>query len=86
MTWLEYCAENLKAAGSEVDYILTHDAPLQILEFTQLMRGQPNWLHNFFDQIMKTTRYKKWLFGRYHKDLNYSPKVQAVFLKVVPLD
>lgn len=83
---LEYCAENLKAAGSEVDYILTHDAPLQILEFTQLMRGQPNWLHNFFDQIMKTTRYKKWLFGRYHKDLNYSPKVQAVFLKVVPLD
>ena len=83
---LEYCAENLKAAGSEVDYILTHDAPLQILEFTQLMRGQPNWLHNFFDQVMKTTRYKKWLFGRYHKDLNYSPKVQAVFLKVVPLD
>ena len=42
--------------------------------------------HERVDQIMKTTRYKKWLFGRYHKDLNYSPKVQAVFLKVVPLD
>ena len=83
---LEYCVESLQAAGSEVDYILTHDAPLQILEFTQLMRGQPNWLHNFFDQIMKATQYKKWLFGRYHKDLNFSPKVQAVFLKVVPLE
>ena len=83
---LEYCADNLKAAGGQVDYILTHDAPLQILEFTRLMRGQPNWLHNFFDGIMKNTTYKKWLFGRYHKDLTLSSKAQAVFQKVVPLE
>ena len=38
---------NLNRAGRRVDYILTHDAPLQILEFTQYMRGQPNWLHTF---------------------------------------
>ena len=27
---LEWCAENLNRAGRRVDYILTHDAPLQI--------------------------------------------------------
>ena len=83
---LERCAENLLAAGGEVDYILTHDAPLQLLEFSQLLRGQPNWLHSFFDRVMKATRYKKWYFGRYHKDLAIGPKAQAVFLKVLALE
>lgn len=82
---LERCAENLQAAGNQVDYILTHDAPLQILEFTRLMQGQPNWLHNFFDGMMKNTQYKKWLFGRYHKDMAYSSKTQGVFRQVLPL-
>lgn len=83
---LEWCAENLNRAGRQVDYILTHDAPLQILEFTQYMRGQPNWLHTFFDNVMKNTEYKKWLFGRYHRDMALSSKAQAVFRQVVPLE
>lgn len=83
---LEYCANNLRRVNGKVDYVLTHDAPQQILEFTQLMKGQPNWLHNFFDQIRQKAEYKKWLFGRYHKDLTLSSKAQAVFLDVVPLD
>ena len=83
---LEYCSSNLRSVQGNVDYILTHDAPQQILEFTQLMQGQPNWLHNFFDQIRQKAHYKKWLFGRYHKDLVLSTKAQAVFLDVVPLE
>ncbi len=83
---LEYCANNLRRVNGKVDYVLTHDAPQQILEFTQLMKGQPNWLHTFFDQIRQKADYKKWLFGRYHKDMTFSTKAQAVFLDVVPLD
>lgn len=83
---LELCSRNLKAAEGKVDYILTHDAPGSILEFTQLMEGQPNWLHTFFDRIQQQAAYRKWLFGRYHKDLTLSAKARAVFLDVVPLD
>jgi len=83
---LKTCADNLEAAGWQVDYILTHDAPLKILEFAQLMKGQPNWLHTFFDQIMDKARYKKWLFGRYHKDRKLGTKTQAVFCDVIPLE
>ena len=83
---LKTCADNLEAAGWQVDYILTHDAPLKILEFAQLMQGQPNWLHTFFGQIMDKARYKKWLFGRYHKDRKLGTKTQAVFCDVIPLE
>lgn len=83
---LEFCSDNLDKLRGKVDYVLTHDAPLQTLEFTQLMQGQPNWLHSFFDQIREKVHYKKWLFGRYHKDQLLSVKMQAVFRQVVPLE
>lgn len=83
---LELCVENLHKENNQVDYILTHDAPQRILEFTQLMQGQPNWLHNFFDGVMKNAEYKRWYFARYHKDMTVSPKVQAVFRQMIALD
>ena len=83
---LTLCSENIKKANGQVDYILTHDAPQQLLEFARLTQGQPNWLHTFFDQIRQKVEYKKWLFGRYHKDHRISAKAQAVFLDVVPLE
>lgn len=83
---LEGCVANLEAAGWQVDYVLTHDAPLRTLEFAQLMQGQPNWLHTFFNQVMDKTQYKKWLFGRYHKDRSLGKKAQAVFCDVIALE
>lgn len=83
---LAWCSENIKQANGQVDYVLTHDAPQQLLEFARLTQGQPNWLHTFFDQIRQKVEYKKWLFGRYHKDHRISAKAQAVFLDVVPLE
>lgn len=83
---LEGCVKNLDACGWQVDYILTHDAPLRILEFAQWMQGQPNWLHTFFNQIMDKAQYKKWLFGRYHKDRSLGNKTQAVFCDLIALE
>ena len=83
---MKACEENLEAANWTVDYILTHEAPLRILEFAQWMQGQPNRLHTLFDRIMDRAQYKKWLFGRYHKDRKLGAKTQAVFCEVVPLE
>ena len=83
---LERCVRQLEAHDWKVDYILTHDAPRKILEFAQLMKGQPNLLHTFFDEVMEKTGYKKWLFGRYHKDRSLGTKSQMVFCQSVALD
>lgn len=83
---LEACREHLQACGDRVDYILTHDAPTRILEFTAMQRQQPNWLHAFFDRLMLNVEYKEWLFGRYHRDQRLSTKARAVFCDVVPLE
>ena len=83
---LELCQQNLDACGNRVDYILTHDGPTRLLQFANLLRQQPNWLHAFFDRLMKTVDYKGWLFGRYHRDLRLSGKARVVFCDVLPLE
>ena len=85
---LAWCRANLEAAGGQVDYILTHDAPRKLLDFTNIKSDdfQGNWLHEFFDRVITTTGYKCWLFGRYHCDRALSLKARAVFCDVVPLE
>ena len=85
---LEWCIDNLKAAGNRVDYVLTHDAPRKLLDFTNIKPGdfQGNWLHAFFDKIIDHVEYKCWLFGRYHRDQALTTKARAVFCDVVPLE
>lgn len=83
---LEFCAENLAAAGKKVDYILTHDAPTRFLAFTAMEREQTNWLHTFFDKLLESVEYRIWLFGRYHRDLPLSGKARAVFCDLIPLE
>ncbi len=79
------CVENLKRVNFEVDYILTHDAPSKLLNFNVLKHSEENELHRFLDKIILKTKYKKWFFGRYHKDLALSTKASCVFLDIIPL-
>lgn len=80
-----YCEQNLAVCGHSVDYVLTHDAPSRLLAFTGLPKGEENRLHAFLDKVILSTRYKKWFFGRYHKDINLSPKASCVFRQVITL-
>ena len=80
-----YCEKSLAACDHTVDYVLTHDAPSRLLAFTGLPKGEENRLHAFLDKVILATKYKKWYFGRYHKDLNLSPKASCVFRQVIVL-
>ena len=84
---LDWCDDNLAACGDQVDYILTHDAPARLLEFSQMAEmPQVNWLHAFFDRLTTRVQYKVWYFGRYHRDLHLTQKARAVFCDVIPLE
>ena len=85
---LEWCIDNLKACENQVDYILTHDAPRKLLDFTNIRSEdfQGNWLHAFFDKLIDRVQYRCWYFGRYHRDQAISTKARAVFCNVIPLE
>lgn len=83
---LEQSWQRLEDAGLAVDYVLTHDAPARLLEFTGWKLQEPNWLQLWLDKVQTKVQFKKWLFGRYHKDQTISAKVQAVFCQVHTLE
>ena len=76
----------LEYLGNQVDYVLTHDAPSQLLEFTGWKQQDINAFQLWLNKLSKTLQYKKWYFGRYHKDRNISPRATAVFCGVHTLE
>lgn len=80
-----YCRENLERHGHAVDFILTHDSARRLLDFTGLPENEWNQLHRFLDEVILSTCYQKWYFGRYHKDMRLSPKASCVFREIIPL-
>lgn len=80
-----WCEQSLAACGHAVDYVLTHDAPSKLLDFTGLPKGEENRLHEFLDKVILSTTYKKWYFGRYHRDVALTAKAGCVFREVLAL-
>ncbi|MVB11300.1 hypothetical protein CAFE_20100 [Caprobacter fermentans] len=78
-------AENLKAAGKRVDYIVTHTPPPRMgAAPAEPGAGGKNQLEAFFEQITKQVGYEKWFFGSLHIDRKVTYKNYAVFQQILP--
>ena len=71
----ENARRNLKECGYRVDYILTHTAPANTVEYMARMNmGIKNTvieetpLTGFLQWVEEKTEYKKWFFGHFHID------------------
>ena len=67
--------KNLEECGCTVDYILTHTAPADTVEYmSRLNLGIKNSvveefpLTSYLQWIVETVRYDKWFFGHFHID------------------
>ena len=67
--------KNLEECGFTVDYILTHTAPADTVEYmSRLNLGIKNSvveefpLTSYLQWIVETVRYDKWFFGHFHID------------------
>lgn len=63
--------ENLLGCGNEVDYVVSHSAPLGV---ESLMFGHGSRVHNrlakFFEYVIRQDiKYNHWYFGHYHSDI-----------------
>ena len=61
---------NLNSVNWEVDYVLTHCAPLKLLKHI-IPYATGDILNRYLDSIENDLTYKHWYLGHYHKDLDY---------------
>jgi hypothetical protein len=76
--------DNLKSAGMQVDYVLTHEPPPRVTGTGPVENR--NQLEAFFEQITKQVKYQKWFFGFLHIDRKITYKNFAVFQRLLPVE
>ncbi|MGN0552118.1 MAG: metallophosphoesterase [Oscillospiraceae bacterium] len=82
---IEYAAENIRNAGNEVDYIVTHEPPASMKEFLGFEVNQISYMHTFFDRLKSECKFKMWFFGKAHINKLVPPKYRCLFDEVVVL-
>ncbi|MGN1304529.1 MAG: metallophosphoesterase [Oscillospiraceae bacterium] len=82
---IDYASENLKNAGSEIDYIITHEPPASMKEFLGFEVNQISFMHTFFDKVKTDCKFKMWFFGKAHINKIIPPKYRCLFDEVVVL-
>lgn len=83
---MEEGIRNLVAAGWEVDYIFTHAAPSSIKKVFVRDNAEPNPLNVYLDYINEKCKFKKWMFGSYHKNKKIASLHECVFDAVETLE
>lgn len=76
---LEQAEENLEKNGFKVDYVVTYEPPAQISEFLDLGKVDRNHVNTYLESLRERIDFKRWFFGRHHKNKLIPPKYQAVF-------
>ena len=85
------CAEavaNLEKHNWQVDYIITHETPASMVELMALPRQrfkEPDGHSHFLQQILENVEFKHWYHGHYHIDVDLSPRLHAIYNRIVEL-
>ena len=82
---LDKASINLKRAGFQVDYIITHTPPLDILHRFYPPEDDFAFV-NFLEWVREQTIYRRWYFGHIHLDRIIDPQHVAIYHKIVPVD
>ncbi len=78
--------DNLEKVGNQVDYIITHTAPTDIVFQIRDVRSDELPLNEFLLYIEKHVEFKKWFFGHFHDDIAINDKFQLLYDKFYRLD
>lgn len=75
---------SLEACGKQVDYIVTHTAPREIiLRFGKCPDGHDLELTGFLEWVMYEVRFDQWFFGHWHFDREIDPQFRGLWFDVV---
>ena len=84
-------AANLDLHGGKVDVIISHEPSSRIKSIlsdqsTLGTMSRINALNVFLEQLAAEIDYKKWFFGSCHVDKRITPKITAVYERIIPLE
>lgn len=75
--------QNLAAAGMQVDVVLSHAAPLSVMQDLFQSCEEERELNEFLEWVKQNVRFHRWYFGHLHLDAALPDnKLCAVFLSV----
>ena len=78
---------NLAAHNYEVDLIITHTAPREIIRrMGKYPDAHDMELTGFLEWVMYDVKFKQWYFGHWHIDQTIHEKFHGVYLEVVRVD
>ena len=73
---------NLIRINYKCDYIITHCAPISIVNKAFGYSYGEDRLTKYFEFVKDNTEFKHWYFGHYHKDAKINDKFTAVYNKL----
>ena len=76
---------NLALYAYDVDYIISHCCPGELLELIHPDLKEENELTLYFDTLKKGCSYKKWYFGHYHDNKNVTDKDVLLYKDILEL-
>ena len=85
---LAFGIENLNKNERKIDYIVTHEPPANLMDFLGISEDvvQTNQLNTAFNNIAQHCTFKRWFFGKCHKDKVVSYRYHAVFNEVIKIE
>lgn len=79
---------NLEEHGWKVDYIISHETPASMAELMALPRErfvEPDGHSRFLQEVHERCSFEGWYHGHYHIDVDLTPKVHAIYKRIVGL-
>ena len=78
---MERGIRNLSAHSWEVDFVITHCAPLSIGS----LRGYTdrNRITQYLDEIREKTAFRNWFFGHHHENLQLLGKYLMLYEQII---
>lgn len=78
----KYGEEQLEKANWNVDFIVTHDAPMTILALRWPGCIEPDKLNNYFNDIVEKTKFSHWYAGHHHVEEQVMGKFTFCYEKI----
>ena len=78
----ETARQNLSRYGNEVDYVITHTAPENVMQQIFGDHEGERKLNVFLQWVMDNVGYKRWYFGHLHMDAPFENNLYGLFLAV----
>lgn len=81
---MNYALDNLKKHDFKIDYVISHDCPIDVLK-----QYNPNFMHDdlneFFSDLVnnRNLQFKEWFFGHYHQNLRFENRYTMLYNQII---